>query len=223
MYALELARKGFKEKNIIPDAAAASIISMSRVNNEKFPDINFIIIGTNGFNEEKFMHSSGHSMIIAASKPESTTELEHKQKTPKIVLSLMTDKFKESKPSAEEESDNRNENTKKKSTENGGWYFRNGFYNEQVRDHSFFTQDSELQKQLYRYKDVINFYNPREDGVEIKFVDVVVSEKCFLVQSYEKKMDGVKKKLQMLTKTLCHKRKRRQSDVQHPAEGAGRS
>jgi len=197
-YALALAEKGFKEIYIIPDAAAASLFSIAAYrrsdhDGEKFPSIQFIITGTNGFNNDTFKHSAGHSMLVSvhllAKMLNEEKEGRKNVPIPKLILSTMTDKFTEQ--SEDDHEGNVEQKKSKKFLKIGGWSFRSSFSKELVRNHSFFTQDPELQKSLDEHKDAIHLYNPREDNISINFVDVVISEKCFLER--EKIGDGEKK------------------------------
>lgn len=202
-YARALAKKAFHKIYVIPDAVAPSLINGS-IGDKNIPVIDFVLVGANGFNNEHFKHSAGHSMVVNAAhcpklknKPPGTFTSPSKEK-PTVILSVTTDKYEENQDPQKirfKECPDRPMQEQKKPPEKivtGGWQFRGPFGGEysEPRYHSFFCQDPALQDLLKKEAPNVLFYNPREDSVPIKSVDVVITEKAFLCQDAIKKDKG---------------------------------
>lgn len=180
-YALSLVERGFHGVHVIPDAVAPSLIA-SNISDDKFPQIDFVLVGANGFDERTFRHSAGHLMAVAASNFAKVIRGNNKSDTlgrsPVLILSVMSDKYakKETSQSSSKVSEAGG------IIEKGGWLFRSPFAGEAIRDNAFFTQDKNLQESLKEHEGKILFYNPREDTIPIEHVDVVISEYAYLVK-----------------------------------------
>ena len=61
-YAVSLAERNFQHICIIIDVVAGTLIS-PQSKNPKFPCIDFIMVGANGFNDKEFKHSAGHRIL----------------------------------------------------------------------------------------------------------------------------------------------------------------
>lgn len=190
-YALSLSKHGFSNIYIIPDATATSLIMPYFQTDEKFPKIDFVLVGTNGYDDDKFLHSSGHSMVstitsfyydLCAIKNQGCNLINKYRKNdkidilpnkpPKLILALMTNKYKMV---------NKDNGIVKKTINDSfedveGWKFKNSFVSEPVRNNIFISQDQEKKRKLNISK--ICFYNPREDQIPIKLVNVVITEKA---------------------------------------------
>lgn len=203
-YALALKESGFNELYIVPDATVGTLIkkfpekekeSLNTFLDIEEPIIHFVLLGTNGFDEDEFLHSAGHSMVVNLSQKVKENEI---SEFPKVILSTLTNKFSAKSDSTSECSLNsslnsslsKNKNEKKKmitygdikseTIDNNGWLFRNSFNGEHVRSQMFITYDNELQKSLYASK--IKFYNTREDRIKIKgYVDVIICENKYVL------------------------------------------
>ena len=200
-YAVSLVEHGFTEINLIPDAVATTLVAPFDEGNDKSLNIDFIIVGANGFDDSKFRHSGGHAMVVAACslakhKAKESHSLNSCQPpTPKLVLSLMTDKYSAKELtlsgsgtiSGAEESRLPGIGEKRKIIEHNGWRFQDAFLNEPVRVKTFFPQNTLFQEQIDTVIDAdheneppICFYNPREDIIPIKEVDVIITEKAWI-------------------------------------------
>jgi len=84
-YALSLAERKFPNIFIIADAIAGTLMTPKNTN-PSLPCIDFIMVGANGFNDIEFKHSAGHRTIAA-------TKFAFAEKSPKLVLSTITDKY----------------------------------------------------------------------------------------------------------------------------------
>ena len=199
-YALALKERGFENIFIIPDAIATSLI-VQKLGDEKIPQIDFLIIGANGFDHDKFIHSAGHSMVVASAcfqNSQETNPSAHNNK-PKTVLALMTDKFEKKfatdfftvkNETVNKATDDHNSGTPKKECETipppplidiHGWLYKKNFSEEPpTRKRAFFCQDPFLKESLFHKG--ISFYNPRQDAIPISFVDVVITERQFFTK-----------------------------------------
>ena len=166
---------------MIPDAVAPSLIA-SNISDDKFPQIDFVLVGANGFDDRMFRHSAGHLMAVAASHFAKVIRGNNKSDTlgrsPVLILSVMSDKY------AKQETSQSSSKISKagRIIEKGGWLFSSPFAGEAIRDNAFFTQDKNLQESLKEHEGKILFYNPREDTIPIEHVDVVISEYAYLVK-----------------------------------------
>jgi len=176
-YALSLVERGFKEVHVIPDAVAPSLIA-GEGQNDQYPRIDIILVGANGFDDHVFRHSAGHLMVVAASYFANSVKKNANSVKPLLILATMSDKYDKKGPSKGIEKQSQN-----MEIERGGWIFQNTFSGEAIRDHAFFTQDMNLQASLKGRDYKILFYNPREDNIPIEYVDVVISEKAFLLKA----------------------------------------
>ena len=203
-YAVSLAEHGFEEIYITADAIAATLIApYYRFNG--VPKIDFVMVGANGFDDEKFLHSAGHNMVVAlASYAKELLNGENPKNgktknAPKLVLAVITDKYEEHLQSSHNETTNpatpndSGGNKKKRIFLQDGWRLRGPFGDEPVRNHVFFTQDPKSHETLEKDAPTVLFYNPREDIIPIDCVDVVITEKAWLVKDEiqeGKKWDG---------------------------------
>ncbi len=191
-FAITLAEHHFTNIFIIPDAIASTLIAPYEYNEEEFPRIHFVMVGANGYDEEKFLHSAGHAMIAAvtsfAKSPSCDKSLKFNN-LPCLILALITDKFKKKKesPQSEKKSTDLNKQAKKDDSLiiTDGWNFQGSFAGEPVRTHVFISQDQSLKNNLNSEAPNVRFYNPREDKIPIKLVDVVITEKAWLDKEIE--------------------------------------
>lgn len=199
-FAITLANHGFTEIFVIPDAVASSLIAPYD-QGEGFPRIHFVMVGANGYDKDKFLHSAGHAMVAAITSyarhhwhwnegcSDDETEL------PALILSIITDKYKIKKIGAtgKSASDSTSSSYHKKGNIDSpvivtdGWKFREAFAREPIRTHVFISQDQELRSSLNNEAPTALFYNPREDRIPISCVDVVITEKAWLEKKTEKK------------------------------------
>lgn len=182
-YSLSLAERGFTNVYIIADAIVGSLISPETIG-ENTPNVDFVMVGANGFNEKQFKHSAGHATIAAITKV-----IPQKGNPPDLILSIITDKFDEK----EDESAHTSGKVKLENdriTIIDGWRFRSPFLNEPVRNNIFISQDPKLRDTLENEAPNILLYNPREDIIPINWVDVIISEKAWLLQKDEPEWGG---------------------------------
>jgi len=200
-YAITLASHGFTNIFIIPDAVASSLVIPS-FDSAAFPKIQFVMVGANGYDREKFLHSAGHAMVAAiatfAKKEQSPNEVSDWEiKLPALILSIITDKYKsenkeEQSKGNPSQSDNdgkypENKSTQCKTIMTDGWKFRAAFADEPVRTQVFISQDQELRNSLKNEAPTALFYNPREDRIPFSWVDVVITEKAWLEKTQVEK------------------------------------
>jgi len=62
-YAQALVKHGFSNIQVIPDATAATFLFL--LLERRSARIDFVMVGANGFDEEHFLHSAGHAMVVA--------------------------------------------------------------------------------------------------------------------------------------------------------------
>lgn len=200
-FAITLASHGFTNIFIIPDAVASSLVIPS-FDSAAFPKIQFVMVGANGYDREKFLHSAGHAMVAAIATFAKTLSPSNESsgreiQLPTLILSIITDKYKSKnkEETSREESNqtpNDGKNPEKKSTlcktiMTDGWKFRTAFADEPVRTQVFISQDQELRNSLKNEAPTALFYNPREDRIPISWVDVVITEKAWLEKTQEGK------------------------------------
>jgi len=198
-YAETIAERGFKNIHIIPDAIASTLImsNCKDIESEKCLNgiqIDYVIIGANGFDKEKFYHSAGHAMAVYnvyAARRIQELQKQESQKTeiqaPILVLTLLTNKYDEGSYNKEKlsqgicsEFGNEQDNQVKGGIVNiNNWNFANPLKKEKVRQSPFFIQDPKLQKRLQNFPEIC-FYNPREDSIPINLVDVVLTEEAYI-------------------------------------------
>lgn len=206
-FTITLANHGFTDIYLIPDAVASSMIAPYKPI-EGFPKIHFVMVGANGYDEDKFLHSGGHAMVAAITSfarkhPDWNEAVPPEEKDlPVLILSIITDKFKKSDPPVAESTPKKHddgESGKSKSKKNNeitvdGWKFRTSFAGEPVRTQVFISQDQEILNSLNNEAPTALFYNPREDQIPISCVDLVITEKAWLEKRIEKinsqKWDG---------------------------------
>jgi translation initiation factor 2B subunit (eIF-2B alpha/beta/delta family) len=193
-FAITLSEHGFTNLYIVPDAIAAPLINPHYQDN-KFPKIDFVMVGANGYDNEKFRHSAGHALVASITRYariEESKEGANSKKfknTPAFILAIITDKFKNNSPKnvkTNKEQKNEHNNTP---IITDGWKFQGSFGSEPVRTHVFVSQDQELRNTLQVEGNDIRFYNPREDRIPIKLVDIVITEKAWLDRDIEEQMD----------------------------------
>lgn len=205
-FAITLASHAFTNIYVIPDAAASSLIVPYEPNLDLgYPKIHFVMVGANGYDNNKFLHSAGHTMVAAITSFAKTLENDKddrfKQKSgglPALILSIITDKYKKGEYNTEGDDDednkkngkNKDSKSEKPVIETDGWKFRGKFVDEPIRTHVFISQDQELRQSLRNEAPTALFYNPREDKIPIDWVDVVITEKSWLDKEYEEKWDG---------------------------------
>jgi hypothetical protein len=150
------------------------------------------MVGANGYDEKKFLHSAGHAMVAAvtsfAKSPSCDKSVKFKD-LPCLILALITDKFKKRKEPSKSETETEDLTKPAKKDDSliitDGWKFQGSFSGEPVRTHVFISQDQELRKNLNSEAPTVRFYNPREDKIPIKLVDVVITEKAWLDKEIE--------------------------------------
>ena len=183
-FAQLLESHGFSELYVVPDAVATSLI-MGFDADQGMPEIDLVLVGTNGYDDERFRHSAGHAMVVCGSRFKRAVSQSGKvgSKATKLILVASTDKFVRG------------------AVQDGvtvpggilrreGWRFRGAFGSEPVRTQMFISQDPELKKRLMDEEGNILLYNPREDNLPIDFVDVVISERSWLARDREERWDG---------------------------------
>lgn len=180
-YALSLAGRKFPNICIIADAIAGTLVAPANTDPD-FPCIDFIMVGANGFNDVEFKHSAGHRTIAAlkfAFAPE---------KSPKLVLSLLTDKYDVNHHYVDCETPSRKDNVNVAMVD--GWPVHLPFAREPIRKNIYVSQDQKIKETLATQAPKISFYNPREDNVPIDWVDVVISEKAGIVKKEQTQWGG---------------------------------
>jgi translation initiation factor 2B subunit (eIF-2B alpha/beta/delta family) len=187
-YALSFKEHGFHNVNIIPDAITGSLINPHSFR-KNYPSIDFVMVGANGFDNSKFLHSAGHSMVVSLTSyakyvyDNDSAIKKEKVNKPSLVLAVITDKYvqnaQEAKIKNQEESIVRD-----------GWVFGGSISGEPIRDSIFISQDPKVKAALHGEEESIFFYNPREDLIPIKCVDVVITEKAWLDKNLEEEWNG---------------------------------
>lgn len=205
-YALRISSSGFTNIFIIPDATAASLI-VPYNQCSGFPKIDYVLVGANGYDNIIFRHSAGHatvSSITSFSRVVKNSNYKEylygsdlngtKSDPPVLILTLTTDKYDPphgENPGAQNKKDGYDKKTTDKKDNapiiTDGWLFQGPFAGEDKRTHVFISQDTDLRKKLESKK--IRFYNPREDKIPIKLVDVVITEKAWIEKEEDKVCD----------------------------------
>ena len=195
-YAQSLAEKGFPKIYVVPDAVASTLMMPDDLN-EGVPRIDFVMVGANGFDHQRFRHSAGHLMVVASANfaKQATYALgSGGRETPTLILAVSTDKF-DAESCIDDSASGKSEesaNGESKPIVTDGWKFRQPFGREPVRSHVFVSQDPNYRTTLGEAGSSILFYNPREDSVPIDFVDIVITEKAWLARTnHEKEWDGL--------------------------------
>ncbi|WP_148133469.1 hypothetical protein [Candidatus Formimonas warabiya] len=160
-YANSLLERNFKNVILIPDAVVGNIIQ----NNH----IHFIMVGANGFTNEFFKHSSGHSSVVNLAREYRSR---NKSAFPKVVLVTSVDKWSACAPLEEEQKDGMND-----SIQIEGYTFWRGLQSTKIREHIWFIRDEEISKKLQDQDFML--YNPREDIIPIEFLDHIILDTGF--------------------------------------------
>ncbi|HLA79103.1 MAG TPA: hypothetical protein VJU18_16115 [Vicinamibacteria bacterium] len=160
-YAVALAGRGFRDISIIPDAIACTLM----VAPSPRPQVDFLMVGANGFDDHRFFHAAGHTMVVAGA---DFAKRQTGAARPAVVLVVTTDKHGPLQPAAE---------PRPQTLVRDGWRFRGSFADEPVRDQMFICQDPRLHMTLAEAG--VLLYNPREDQVPIDLVDVVITERRY--------------------------------------------
>jgi hypothetical protein len=202
-FAITLASHRFRDIYVIPDAVASSLIAPYDYK-DGFPKIHFVMVGANGYDNDKFLHSAGHAMVAAITSFARNYHNWNEKcepaeaELPALILSIITDKYKSNNTEKNEPDEpvadtwktlaqkGFTTNNDKKTIETDGWKFRAAFAGEPVRTHVFISQDQELRNSLKNEASTTLFYNPREDRIPISCVDVVITEKAWLEKKIEK-------------------------------------
>lgn len=156
-YALFLKERGFTNLIIIPDIISGTIM--------KCCNIDFIFVGANGITDCDFIHSAGHYSLIKLAK--STTV-----GRPMIILITTTEKKMDT-----------TENHQRRSHQPNNVQDVEGFKVMSLincspnRQHIWMVKDKALMDKLYNSD--IMFANLREDRIQIKEIDYIITEKGF--------------------------------------------
>lgn len=181
-YALSLAQRKFPNICIIADAIAGTLMAPKNTN-PSFPCIDFIMVGANGFNDIEFKHSAGHRTIAA-------TKFAFAEKSPKLVLSTITDKYDDKDENHIYDCGTDSCTDHVNVTVVDGWPFHLPFVSEPIRKNIYVSQDPKVKDTLETQDSSISFYNPREDNVPIDWVDVVITENVWMEKSKEPQWGG---------------------------------
>lgn len=195
-YAISLVQHGFTNVFVIPDAAVTTLMDPYGKQREDFPKINFVMVGANGYDDEEFLHSAGHATVATVTNYAREMSCTGDSKTtrksdlPALILAIITDKYrqKDSKPKQNGNSEMESKSPDKENDSlivTDGWKFHGAFAGEPIRTHIFISQDQELRNNLSNEAPTVSFYNPREDRIPISCVDVVITEKAWLVKNIE--------------------------------------
>ena len=202
-YAQALKKRKFTKIYLVPDAVAPTLIKNQPGEKEGGPVIDYIIVGANGFNEEKFKHSAGHMMTAVAKEFFEKKEGEKKKHYPFLVLALLADKFE-----AQYECEEIRESNECGPYRQDGWPFRRRFDKEALRKKVFISQSVDTKALITSLnKDVdgddsgVMIYNPREDAIEIEYVDVIISENGWVINEE----DWLNKKIFIDGEKFCNK------------------
>ena len=134
-YAQLLIRNSFCQLHLIPDSAATSLI-VGLDAQEGLPEIDLVMVGTNGYDNFRFRHSAGHAMVVGAARLKELSEGSSARKT-KCILVASDDKFVA-------ESANEKDIKAQEVIRREGWRFRGPFGREPVRTQMFISQDPDL-------------------------------------------------------------------------------
>ncbi|UWG96429.1 HD domain-containing protein [Dehalobacter sp. DCM] len=172
--AYELIKMDFTDVILIPDIIAGNVM--------EHYEIDFIMMGANGFTKDQFKHSAGHHSII------KLKEHVNNKVSPEVVLVVTSDKFEKSGCSHQENDDPKQIKDEshpdmriygdhpdtfrdRQPAETSGYRFLRP-ENISTRDHIWFQTFDEMRK----VNDSLLFYNPREDSIGIGSVDYVISD-----------------------------------------------
>jgi hypothetical protein len=166
-YALALKRKNFSDIFIIPDIIVGNIIEKKR--------INYFLVGANGFDDQYFLHSAGHGSIIKIVNEKNN---ENDKRQIKTVLVVSNNKYRKNKKQSQKSTDAKdimykNYDRKNKPKEIESCLFWTGDGEEATREHIWLPRDEVVLKDLFDKS--IMFFNPREDRIELKELDYVIS------------------------------------------------
>ena len=159
-YASALEQRNFTNIVMIPDATVGTIL-----NNHH---IDFIVVGANGFDENSFVHSAGHSSIINLALHK---KFESKCKQPYIVLSTTREKFKSLNATKDKKTESHISKGSELS-ESCVQFFRESDLS--GREKIWFTRDKQAINQFCGSN--ISIFNPREDVIPIKDLDFIISD-----------------------------------------------
>ncbi len=167
---------------MIPDATVGTIL-----NNY---DVDFIVVGANGFDESSFVHSAGHASIINLALYKKFV---NKCNKPNIVLSTTREKYRSSKTEMKIERNAVSRNIE--STESCVNFYRNQLAG---REKIWFTRDPQAINQFCGEN--ISIFNPREDIIPIKDLDFIISDKgWFPIKGGEMETINIPSKIRTFT------------------------
>lgn len=179
-YAQALHTRKFDNVYVIPDAIAATLM-VPAVDSGGNHQVHYVLIGANGFDNGRFVHSAGHGMIVAlaAMIPRESSALGDDSVTdasPRVILVTSSDKLLHSSTGP-----GTGQARSEKIVWNDGYAFAEGFCGEKTRSSVFVSQDLAIKRVLADINGSsenrhIAFYNPREEYIPFEFVDYVITE-----------------------------------------------
>ena len=173
-YALALKRKNFCNLIIIPDIIVGNIIENK--------DVDFFMVGANGFDDEHFLHSAGHGSIFKIVNEKNKEKTNSKIKSVLVVSNHKYRKNNEKSKMTNDVPPKKDNNVsdypkKAESKQIESCLFWLGDGEEATRQHIWLPRDEIVLKDLFDKN--IMFFNPREDKIELKELDFVISNVGF--------------------------------------------
>lgn len=163
-YAFALRKCNFTHLVLIPDIVVTSVLSQY--------NLDFLMVGANGFTDDTFWHSAGHGSIIQLIRSRGLGDAT--SPAPKILLVVSSDKYLPSTrplakagPRPPSDADPRHDVD--------GYVFWTGI-GENTRENVWITRDPRIRADLKAAGEHIRFYNPREDAVPIAMVDQIICD-----------------------------------------------
>ncbi|MDY6879164.1 MAG: HD domain-containing protein [Thermodesulfobacteriota bacterium] len=181
-YASALENRKFTNIVMIPDAAVGTILNNYNVD--------YILVGANGFDKSSFIHSAGHASIINLALHNKIVKRCNK---PYIVLSTTKEKFK---PSADQKRvDCVTNSTGPELSDSGVNFYRSHLSG---RERLWFIRDPQAINQFCGEN--ISIFNPREDIIPIKDLDFVISDSgWFPIKGGNIEVDNISEKIRIFT------------------------
>ncbi len=181
-YAKALKKRNFTNLILMPDIVAGNVIENQ--------DIDFVLVGANGFDESCFKHSAGHGSIIKLAREHRQSHHQDQQDQPgkpQVVLVVSSDKWGPASTTGAERP-TRDEAADESTVE--GFPFWKGATGTKTRDQIWFTRDERVFGELKRQGEIgsaehqpartaevdIHLFNPREDVMPIREVDWIISD-----------------------------------------------
>jgi translation initiation factor 2B subunit (eIF-2B alpha/beta/delta family) len=158
-YASALESRNFTNIVVIPDATVGTILN-------KY-DVEFVVVGANGFDELSFTHSAGHASVINLSLHK---KIAHKCDKPNIVLATTKEKFKSCE--TQKRLGNNGSSKNRELTDTGINFFRDPDLS--GREKIWFARDLQAINQFCGKH--VSIFNPREDIIPIHDLDYIISD-----------------------------------------------